>query len=636
MRPLLCLLVALSACTASRRAVELTNRFTYDPRDYPNDAAVVLHRSDRTQMFLEGSDAYTRSSRREVVAVLSEGGLDRAEVRIPFDGDSTLYSFTARIYRPDGTSQVLGEEALLADDGNGEHDGNARYFRFPNATVGSVLDSMWTIESPRLWAFDEQDTLGEYPVRHYEFELKAPTEMVLETIELNGGAPINIVKGEEHNTLSFSLDNLPARRDVDAQPHWTFTEPRWAWRVVAMKYGPNGKYTYDWLRDWKDVVTGYGDLYFNHGLDDGFDVPFDIGDCGSVTCVAQRAVDMVREHTEQTDVQWNRAARLIDAWHSGRASNVEQVLMVKALLEREGLKVWLGFGTGLLNRQTMPFPNTSQFDRLFAVVRPQNGVTSTLLIDPTCAACRAGELSPEYAELPICAFRTGRRVDEAVSDVVWEQPNVKSPPSTVAIAHVARLTPDGALEDDVKVTARGTLATPLLEQWKHQRASLTNGERRLAQASSPLAIVRNTSWSACDASSCGWTTSLRFEREASHAGQRWLVPTSFLRATWEELFLADTRDIDVHFQEREHYEEVADVVAPPGLQLVSMPESVTGGRDGFQVDVKWERTPTGARVTRKLTQEIVSIPAGRYSEVRATIEAFRQARREVLVFAPRQ
>lgn len=59
------------------------------------------------------------------------------------------------------------------------------------------------------------------------------------------------------------------------------------------------------------------------------------------------------------------------------------------------------------------------------------------------------------------------------------------------------------------------------------------------------------------------------------------------------------------------------------------------GPEGFKVEVSYERIPGGVRIRRRLFQDITELPREKYGELRAAVEAFRRARREVLVFAPR-
>lgn len=56
----------------------------------------------------------------------------------------------------------------------------------------------------------------------------------------------------------------------------------------------------------------------------------------------------------------------------------------------------------------------------------------------------------------------------------------------------------------------------------------------------------------------------------------------------------------------------------------------------WAVKVRFEPTPTGVRISRSLAHGVISISKHRYADVQAAVEAFRRARREVLVFAPKQ
>jgi hypothetical protein len=52
--------------------------------------------------------------------------------------------------------------------------------------------------------------------------------------------------------------------------------------------------------------------------------------------------------------------------------------------------------------------------------------------------------------------------------------------------------------------------------------------------------------------------------------------------------------------------------------------------------VKFEPTPNGVRITRQYAHDVLSISKDKYESVQAAVEAFRRARREVLVFARKQ
>ncbi len=636
------LLLALTSGCATERAVHFADDATlrFDPSRYPDDAAVVLLREDRTRL-VSGNLDHTVFSRHEVIAVLGEGGRWLGQVKIPFNSKWAFADFSARIIRPDGTKEVFTDTALLSDtSGKGERDSNARFFTFPNVSVGCILEYDWSVDAPGTWNADEQDTLGNYPVKKYRFELTASKPLQLDTIEMNGTAPIEVRTGNDgSHTLRFELRDLPARSDTDAAPHWTFTEPRWAWRVLGYK---SLSVTYDWARDWKDVVKWKGDLFFTDGkLQRGFDVKLETTDCTGAACWAERALRLVKKQTVSTGVDWNRTENLMDAWKSGKASDVERALMVRELLVARGLDVWLAYGTGKLNRQAMPtFPNSSQFDRLFVYVPAQRGVKEPFALDPACNACTATQTDGAYAGIPLFVFKTTAPLGTPITQGRWERVWLDAAPSRYLVKHTAKLVsnggPYGDLLDELTIEGRGPQAAGDVEHHSSSKFDLMSDSRRRARQSSPTAEVESADWDPCNDEVCGWHANLKFPAEAPKDGDRFLVPTSFLRDSLEEYLLSSKRQVDLHFQTPDHFEEVAELRVPEDLKLVSVPKPVSLDVDGFTVQVRFEPTPDGVRITRQLDHDVLSISKDKYERVQAAVEAFRKARREVLVFARKQ
>ena len=77
--------------------------------------------------------------------------------------------------------------------------------------MGSVLEFSWSVRGEGIAFADEQEPLGPFPVRHYEFDFVATKSLKLETIEFNGGAPIRVwdVDGSR-NQFHFELEPAPA------------------------------------------------------------------------------------------------------------------------------------------------------------------------------------------------------------------------------------------------------------------------------------------------------------------------------------------------------------------------------------------------------------------------------------------
>lgn len=631
--------LALTAGCATTGKVEFLSAaaLQFDASKYPDDAALVLFRADRTELLGEGSDNFTHNHRHEVIAVLGEGGFDLAEVRVPLWQKSKLLRFNARVVQPDGTEQTFDGAQMLTDSGGkGERDLNAKFFRFPDVRVGSVLEYGWTVESPGLWSADDQDTLGPFPVRHYEFELTALKQLVLETIEFNGGSPIDVrTLSDGRHQLRFQLENLPPRREAAFAPHWTFTEPRWAWRAVAYK----GTYTHDWLRDWKDVVEARGRAFFIDGkLEKGFEEPLDLAACGDVRCKVEKALALLIKRTTTRGVKWNREEKLASALASGKVSVVERALLLKFFLAREGIDVWLGYGTGRLSQQTSPtFPRLAQFDHLFVHLPAQKGLEMAVTIDPSCDYCAFGTLPAQFQATPVYVFKTVPEVSQVDTIGRWINASESdATPSRFVVSHQARLLGDGTIADELKVRTQGQSAEVHRERqrtWSPKKLEET--EEAVLRRVSPLAAVEQVKWAECSEAGCGWDTQVTYPKEASADGQRWLVPTTVLRPFWEGHFEAPQRQLDVHFDDAETAEEIFELTVPAGLELVEVPAPLAVQLEGFRAEVSFEKTPQGVRVRRRVTNDLGVISKFDYPALRAAVEGFRRGRREVLVFAPR-
>lgn len=632
-------LVLATGCATTRPPAFISkDRLAFDASKYPDDAAIVLHREDRTELVDDGSEAWTRNLRHEVFAIQGEGGFWLAEVKVPMWSKSKLRHFTARVVQPDGTEQTFDGSAMLTDsNGKGESDLNAKFFRFPDVRVGSVLEYAWEVESEGYWNADDQDTLGRWPVRHYEFELTAPKPLVLEAIAFNSQTSIDVrTLADGRHQLRFELNDLPPSNDADFAPHWTFTEPRWAWRVLGYR---TRSFSRDWLRNWEDVVESKGTQFFvDRPMDKGLDLKLDFTGCKDLACKVQRAVAHLADKTTSTGVNWNRQEVLASALHSGRMSVVERALLLRWLLEKEGLDVWLAYGTGRYTQQTSPsFPRHAQFDRLFVHLPVQAGVERPTTIDASCVACTFGQLPERYAGTQVFVFKTVPELSQVKTTGRWVTAFEDEPArARMHVVHEVQLEADGTLRDDAVVRWLGTAA----DSTRANRSTTTEKKVRGSELdtlrrASPVAEIDSLQFDTCDASGCGWKWKGRFPGEAQADGARWLVPTTLLRPVWDEVFQSPRRDLDVQFVDPLEVEEVASVKVPAGLRLVDVPPPVKLDMPGFSVEVAVERTADGAKVRRVLKHDQGVIAKADYARLRELVEAFRRARREVLVFAPK-
>ncbi len=257
-------LVVSAGCSHAGLKIDWAAEATlkYDPAQYPDDAAVVLHRSDH-QLMMVKDDSYTQFGRHEVVARQTEGGFDLAEVKVASRAKNKLVELKARMRHADGKWEEIDPKSLLSDvSGTGERDVNAWFFRFPRIEVGAILEYDWVIESDGLWWGDDQESVGNYPVRRYLFDLEASKELVTTVTTCNTKLPIKSeVLPNRNNKLTLEIRDIPHRPVEDYAPNWTFTEPRWAWRVMAFDWGR--KTTPAW-HTWDELLKYRGGGLFAH------------------------------------------------------------------------------------------------------------------------------------------------------------------------------------------------------------------------------------------------------------------------------------------------------------------------------------------------------------------------------------
>jgi len=643
MRGVLVALVVSSGCaTTSQLSTDwLTpDVLAHDASKYPDDAAVVLYRADRYLLETTGGNSSERLS-HVAIAVQREGGFDLAEVRVPFNARQELLVLKARVLQPDGTIKELSPRDVLVDtNGKGERDTQAKFFRFPDVRLGSVLEYLWVVRTPWILATEDQETLGAFPVKAYDFELTGSRRLVLETIEYNSTQPIDVTLLDDgRHRLRFSLRDLPPREPEQWMPHWTFTEPRWAYRVLGYKVST--LVTNNWYREWTDVVEAFARrAMVEPGTFDGFTARPDLSKCTDARCKVLTATDWLREKTSTLGVATDRELKLAEAFQSGKASNRERVMMLRKVLDEAGVDVKFAATTQLLARQTArSFPEWEQFDRLLVYVPAQPSIPRPIAIELEAEYCPAGTLSPTVAGQPAFVFTLlGGVVGDGLMQGEWvtldAEPTVQPGRRDV---HAARLEADGTLVDDHEMRVEGELSEP----WQHHKLSwrTRDFERDLeARATAVSRLTRSTRarWLDCDRleGRCGYAVTLQAPRYAVRDGAAWLVPLKVLTPLYEVFDVRERRH-EVHIGGGVGpVEETIELAAPPGFHATKVPDTVTESVPGLSVRITAERTKTGVKVSRRVVLTPGRYPKEAYPAMRDTLERFQAVRNTVLTFEP--
>ncbi|MDX2008880.1 MAG: DUF3857 domain-containing protein [Myxococcaceae bacterium] len=611
-----------------------------DASKYPDAAAVVLYRSDRYLLETTGDDA-SEQHRHVAVAILKEGGFDLAEVRIPFSTRQDIIVLKGRVLQPDGTIVEVTPKDVLSDtNGKGERDYQARFFRFPNVQLGSVLEYEWVVRSPWVIGSDDQDTLGEFPVERYEFELVGSRALVFETIEYNSTKPIEVSQlNDGRHRLRFSLENLAARESEEWMPHWTFTEPRWSWRVLGYKVST--MVTSNWYRTWEDIVEGFARRAWTDATlyKDLTERP-ELSGCPDARCKVEKARAWILEKTSTIGVDTMREKDLAQAFKSGKASARERALILRKVLDEAGVDVKLALTTVAYSRQTArSFPEWEQFNRVLVYVPAQPSIDAPLVIDLEPEHCALGALTSGIrGQEGFVFWLEGGTVGQGESKGEWRP--LDGAPCSENVSHdriTARLEGDGTLQARVESRHTGDRA----ERWEQRKLKDSPSDfRELLRwrtgPISPLARYSDGRWHDCAPRSgeCGYGVSIGAPRYAVRNGGRWLFPLNLSQPAFEGL-RGFERKHDIHIPATAGTEiEEIELDAPTGFHAANLPDVVADAVPGLAIRLTAERTPRGVKLTRRSTLTPGIYPREHIAKLRPLVEKVRAWRNTVLTFEP--
>lgn len=638
------LLFAQGCATTSALDTGFLSReaLAYDTAKYPDDPAVILYRADK--LLLDTGQNQNSSSevlRHQALAVLNEAGFDFAEVRIPFRNTQELVVLKARVLQPDGSVRELNPADLLSDtNGKGEQDVQARFFRFPDVRIGSILEYVSIIRSTGIIGADDQDTLGSLPVKHYDFELTGGRPLVLEAIEYNSTRPIDVTElNDGRHRLRFSLNDLGRRASEPWAPHWTFTEPRWAFRVIGWK---RGQITDTWYRDWQDVTEAFARrTYTAPEAYAGFTDRPDLSRCADARCKVDTATNWVREKTSTLGVDTNRERPLAEAFKTGKASGRERAMALRRILQEAGIEAKLAMTTDAFSRQTTrSFPEWDQFNHTVVSVPAQPPqLARPIVIDLEAEYCAPGELPPALKDQPGFVFwMVGGEVGAGEGAGEWV--TLEGPPCRASVGkeqHRARLDGTGTLVDRIESSGEGDRSEGF--QQEHQDWSarqLTQKMQARGGEVSPVGSSSDIAWTTCDRllGVCGRTVTVTAPQFAVRDGKNWLLPLTFLTALYEHID-AEQRATGLAIKPSWGVtEEVVELEGPPGFHVARLPDPVMASAPGLSVRVVAEKTKQGVRLSRRVSFGAGLYPVEDYPKQRATLEAFRALRSTVLTFEP--
>ncbi len=215
-----------------------------DDDRFPDAPAEVLLRRQRALLNTD-DDWYTQIQHQEVIVIKSEDGLSYATKHFVLPDGAELIHFEARTINPDGEIYYLTQKDLLRG-GVSLDKFNAEIisFRHPKVQVGSVIESIYTIQYEWLTNSLQQTMSSRIPVREYRLDLRGSTALKYALHTYN--VPKRAQKADLGNKwrLTLAVSNIPAHECVDAKPDWTLGQMHWYYRTKYLKFSERRKSKY--------------------------------------------------------------------------------------------------------------------------------------------------------------------------------------------------------------------------------------------------------------------------------------------------------------------------------------------------------------------------------------------------------
>ncbi|MDP1827120.1 MAG: hypothetical protein Q8L48_27850 [Archangium sp.] len=611
----------LSLCALGCAQVSLDAAFvadeklTWDATKYPDDAAVGLYAEDGTLIVHRTSHpSYTQRLVHRVFALQAESAYDLAEHRIPLFGKNKLTALKARHKKPDGTIVELRPQEVIADDGlpGEENATHARLFRLPNVEKGSVIEWVYVIEYPYIDTDSESEALGEYPLKSYDVWIEASKEIILEGRFYNIPVTTHARAGrsEKFMRIGAAMNDVPARpKREHYAADWTFTQPRWAYRMLRWNLA---RQLTPVLESWNDViwrwaVKGYSSQ--KDALFEGFDERVDVGSCADVPCRVARVRDFVHQRTAYTALgSFSGARKMTEVLQSRQATAFERGLLMRRFLEEAGLTANLAtYAARHSEAFDKTFPTLERFNRLLVYLPRQRGLDEGLWLDPSCESCAAGEVSSEASRVEALVFRAN--IIPLMDPVIVSEFRIVTAPATEE--PVWRRTVDATPQanGDLRLEVKDERT----ERWAFERCAYLRetAERKLADDArrDALQIVSNATLLGLAPFTCSdhgagslERRTLELPRHLVVDDDRMYVPLKLLYPGFAEVFAEETRLQPIAFSgsgwKSEH---VLRFKAPPGWRFVQGPKTSAEKAPNLSATVETTATAEGAEVKLTVT-----------------------------------
>lgn len=585
-------------------------------------------------------DSYTEIQVHDVIAVLNEKGYDFADVRVIYpDKDSTIEAFSARTINADGSVTEI-EPAWVFDDEvqDGERGFKVRVFTFPDVKVGSVLEYQYALRWDDLQSTMSPSLVTDVPIEKFHLELMGTdiVKYMVNAYNVGDDARWETTEDGDYWRLSWTMDDIPARRSPEHAVPDEFREPWWMYTVLAYQ----SSYGAIWVhRDWSETMKyPAAKLYDDEDYYDGFTDQVDVADCADRRCRIERALVHLRD-TYPFD--WfgsglgRSAQEVVD---SKRADNFEKARLLYELLRRASVTSQFAF-TNRVGRVNLDRdqPHFSRLHHLVLYVPAQEGIDAPIWIDPSCEFCRLGQIPPWLVgqdALVVWPELEGLSTKAKYATEWRPIQGGSATPTRIVTTYAVTIDDNGAMSAELEDVRHGDEALWWFYAHRDDEArTITRQAENEVSARHETGRVTSAPPAVFADDRARSTRVVRYTVPdyAVRDKERLLVPLSLFRTTWDSSFLSAGRRDDLYFSRFAEWIERAVIRGPQGYAPTSAlaPQKIDCG--AFLIEIDSEVQGDALVVTRRLVQRPGRRRAADYPKIRAAFEAYRSVHRGGIV-----
>lgn len=612
------------------------------PSDYPGAEAVYLQREMQLDLLSRWTgQSYVTTDRHDVLAILTEAGYDRANVRITVPEDGELVELEARTLGPDGSATRVATRDVHDATAWTEGDDGARVysFAFPDVKVGSVIEYRYRTRLKGM-AYDRDGYLSDtLPVQYASMRLSGTSDIRYQTKVYNTDR-----KWHEEDTgsgwaLTWDARNIPAFSREEFRPHDTFHEPWWAFTIRQFaRYN----LAFDHNRTWSTAYSWWAHaLYFDHEeYYSGLDAKLPVTAKSSVLEKVAAATDWVRKrgHVSKPGSYPGRKYSALPA--NGGLTGVEHTRLLWKLLRDQGLDARYAFTQRRAERlEDRDLPMPSLYSTLLVYLPVQPGLPVPLWLDGACDFCAVGEIPPWLRGREAMLLDAERdQPKKAKVDVRWLPiTGPDAPMSRIERRYQVTLDDTGTatLQQDRRAIGADASEAREFAASKTSKEHHESRERDLREQL-PGATMTSLEFLPLEPSMRVAENRLRatVPRHAHVDAGLALVPLTALHTSVGKYFEAPTRTRPIVFRETDVTYDEATYRVPTGWTAKDVPTPVSLETAGVTCKAEAKVvSPQEVRVMRTLSRTAGEYAVTDYPRIREVVRACATFRDGVLTFA---